>query len=92
LEERLNEVVREREEMQRRIADLDPIEAAINALIRREDETFVAAPLAPFAASAPFAPLAPVDDNFGGFGAKEVRSAVKQSQWGELLKPGASSR
>ena len=89
LEERLDEVVREREDLQRRIADLDPVEAAIKALIKREDETFVAAPLAPFA---PLAPLAPVEDNIGGFGAKDVPSAVKLSKWGDLVKPGTSSR
>jgi hypothetical protein len=83
LEERLDEVVREREDLQRRIADLDPVEAAIKALIKREDETFVVAPLAP---------LAPVEDNIGGFGAKDVPSAVKLSMWGELVKPGTSSR
>ena len=86
LEERLDEVVREREDLQRRIADLDPVEAAIKALIKREDETFVAAPLAPFA------PLVPVEDNIGGFGAKDVPSAVKLSKWGDLVKPGTSSR
>ena len=83
LEERLDEVVREREDLQRRIADLDPVEAAIKALIKREDETFVAAPLAP---------LAPVEDNIGGFGANHVPSTVKIGQWGELLKSGTSSR
>lgn len=97
LQERLDAVVREREELQRRLTDLDPVEAAIKALIKREDETFVAAPMAPltpFPHSSPVAaaPAAPAEDSYGTFGATEVRSPVKQTQWGELLKPGSSSR
>ena len=86
LQERLDAVAREREGLQRRIAELDPVEAAINALMKREDETFVAAPLA-----AVPAPLAAVEENIGGLGAKDVRSPVKQTQWGEFLHKTPSS-
>lgn len=108
LQERLDEVVREREELQRRITALDPIEDAIKALIRREDETFLAGSLAPVGVhsapvgvqSTPVAmptaavsiPSAPVEENFNDFSSKEVRSPVKQSQWGEFLSKNGSSR
>ena len=101
-------MIREKERLQRQIVDLDPIEAAIKALILREEETFVAGSLAPVAvpsapaaapaapASPSFAPVAmpsaPVEDSFNDFGSKEVRSPVKQSQWGEFLNKGGSSR
>lgn len=94
LQERLDAVAKERIELQQRIADLEPVEAAIKALMKREDETFVSAPSAPVVAtfSAPVvaAPPAPVGDNRDGFAARDSRIAVKPGHWGELLRAGAS--
>ena len=59
LQERLDAIGREREELTRRIANLEPMELAINAILERENENF-ATPLATDA-----------DRNFDSFGAKD---------------------
>lgn len=42
LQERLEAIGRDREELKRRIADLEPLETAINAVLMRESEKFTA--------------------------------------------------
>jgi hypothetical protein len=42
LQERLDAIGRDREELKRRIADLEPLETAINAILMRERENFTA--------------------------------------------------
>ena len=59
LQERLDAIGREREELKRRIAELEPIEIAINAILQRENENFAAS----LSATA--------DGNFDSFGAKD---------------------
>lgn len=99
LQQRLDAIGREREELKRRIADLEPIESAINAIYQRENQNFAA-------------PVPPKDErNFDSFGAKddvgifnskeagngfggncavvnyaqnELVSNVKASHWGEF--------
>ncbi len=60
LQERLDAIGRDREELKRRIADLEPVEIAINAVLQRENENF-AAPLPTHAERA-----------FDSFGAKDA--------------------
>jgi hypothetical protein len=77
LQERLDAVGRDREELQRRISEIDHIETAIKALLKRESDNF--------GATSP----AVVEKDFGSFGAKDVMSkdvmsVVKPGHWGEL--------
>jgi hypothetical protein len=77
LQERLDAVGRDREELQRRITEIDQIEPAIKALLKRESENF--------GATSP----AEVERDFGSFGAndtmnKEAMSVVRPGHWGEL--------
>ena len=72
LQERLDAVGRDREELQRRISEIDQIETAIKALLKRESENFAA--ISP----------ALVENDLGNFGAKDAMSVVKPGHWGEL--------
>jgi hypothetical protein len=82
LQERLDAVGRDREDLQRRISEIDQIETVIKALLKRESENF--------GATSP----AVVERDFGSFGAKdamskddmskEAMSVVRPGHWGEL--------
>ncbi len=97
LQERLDAIGRDREELKRRIADLEPIETAINAVLKRENENF-AGPV-PTHTERNFDSFAAEDavGNFNSieagksFGGKEVvvnyapadtLSGVKPAHWG----------
>jgi hypothetical protein len=74
LQERLDAIGRDREDLKRRIADLETIELAIQAIFKRECENF-AAPLS-----------TRTERSFESFGAKDdaVVGGVKASHWGEF--------
>ena len=77
LQERLDAAGREREELQRRISELEPLEIAIRALFKRENETFAAtSPAQSFSNSADIAA--------GTFAAKDPREVVKPHHWDQL--------
>ena len=77
LEERLDAVGRDREQLQRRITEIDQIETAIKAVLKRETDNFgTASPSV-------------VEKDFASFGAKdamnkEAMSVVRPGHWGEL--------
>ena len=70
LQERLDAIGRDREELKRRIADLEPAEIAIKAVLQRESETFAA----PAAAS--------TERNFDSFDAKDAVGSFSTSEMG----------
>ncbi len=98
LEERLDAVGRDREQLQRRITEIDQIQTAIKALLKRESDNFGA--ISPAGATSP----AVVERDYGSFGAKdamskdamskdamskdamskEAMSVVRPGHWGEL--------
>jgi hypothetical protein len=77
LEERLDAVGRDREQLQRRITEIDQIETAIKAVLKRETDNFgTASPSV-------------VETEFASFDAKdamnkEAMSVVRPGHWGEL--------
>ena len=76
LEERLDAVGRDREQLQRRITEIDQIETAIKAVLKRETDNFGTASPS-------------VETEFASFDAKdamnkEAMSVVRPGHWGEL--------
>ena len=82
LQERLEAVSRDREELQRRISELEPLENAIKMLLKREGENFAAPPQALVDKS--FSSFAAAKDPMGSFPAKDSLGVVKPTHWGEL--------
>ena len=85
LQERLDAVGRDREELQRRLNEIDPIETAIKALLKRESDNFGKHESENFGAIS----SAVVERDFGSFSAKEAinkeaMSVVRPGHWGEL--------
>ena len=99
LQERLDAIGRDREELKRRLSDLETVELAIQALFKRETETFTS-PL-PQRTERSFESYGAKDDGgvfnakegVNGFGGKEAVvnypqydavGGVKASHWGEF--------
>ena len=85
LEERLDAVGRDREQLQRRITEIDQIETAIKALLKRESDNFGTASPSNFGTASPSV----VETEFASFDAKdamnkEAMSVVRPGHWGEL--------
>lgn len=99
LQERLDAIGRDREELKRRIADLEPIETAIKAVLQRESENFAVS--LPPDSERKFDSFGAIDavssfntkETGNGFGGKEPMvnyapmdavSGVKLRNWGEF--------
>jgi hypothetical protein len=82
LQERLEAVIRDREELQRRISESEQLEVAIKALLKRESENFAVPP--PALVDRSLSSFAPTKDPMGSFAAKDPLGVVKPTHWGEL--------